>query len=77
MTPALKSRLSAERLFTAEQLAEAHFWGAYHGAMLAGLESGKAREWALAREAEYLDDALAEVKTHLSSDTTTIRPRKA
>jgi hypothetical protein len=74
MTPALKSRLSAERLFTAEDIAEMAF-NAYSAGWLDRAVNGGPNAEAVKEAA--LESALAKVKTHLTSDTTTIRPRKA
>ena len=65
MTPALKSRLSMERLFHADDMVMAYAQGA--------LDALKSREDPEAFEGQVL----ARVQAHLSSDTTTIRPRKA
>ena len=69
MSDALKSRLSAERLFTAQDMADV----AAHTYRLCGGDEpgvGYFRE-------EVLASHLEQVRQHLSSDTTTIRPLKA
>jgi hypothetical protein len=63
MSNALKSRLAAERLFTVDDMVIAYAQGA--------LDALKSREDPEAFEGQVL----ARVQTHLSSDTTTIRPR--
>ena len=65
MTPALKSRLSAERLFTVEDVLNAYGLGWQDGNVNVG------------HHAAFEKATLERVKTHLTSDTTTIRPRKA
>jgi hypothetical protein len=74
MSDALKSRLSAERLFTATDMRLAA-----KGGYLAGYS---ARDRGVPCKAGTFADTMADeylsrVKTHLTSDTTTIRPRKA
>ena len=64
MTPALRQRLSSERLFTAEDMANAYGLGWQDGNVNVG------------HHADFYSATLTRVQNHLTSDTTTIRPRK-
>lgn len=64
MTPALRSRLEAERMFTVANMVTAYATGA--------IDALKRQENPEAFEAE----TLARVQAHLSSDTTRIRPKR-
>jgi hypothetical protein len=68
MSDALKSRLSAERLFTVDDMVEAY---------RKGYGSGVLDDYGGFDDIEVFEaETLARVQAHLSSDTTTIRPKR-
>lgn len=81
MTPALRSRLEAERMFTAKDLVEAAAdgfaaGGAYSAMHIAGADNRTGGAALQAYADQVQETTLARVQAHLSSDTTRIRPKR-
>lgn len=72
MTPALRSRLEAERMFTALDMAEA-FNAGWMAAPQDDYRDELGRQY---DEDAFMAETLARVQAHLSSDTTRIRPKR-